>query len=136
LKNKLKLVKCKKKYWEFVRKLRIDERVIAGFIKQNKISKKDQEAYMIKRSMNFRICLCNGEPAGFVRVIEDDISVCTHPSFQKKGIGKFMINQIQKEFENVYAKIKIDNTASKKLFESCGFELKYFIYEPKNEQIV
>ncbi len=40
-----------------------------------------------------------------------------------------MINELMKLRPNSYAKVKLDNNASVKLFESCGFKKKYFLME-------
>ena len=37
-----------------------------------------------------------------------------------------------KEFPNSFAKIKLNNHHSIKLFESCGFKKKYIIMEHEN----
>ena len=44
----MELVECKEEYWEFVRLLRIDQRVIDGFIKTDYISEEMQKEYMKK----------------------------------------------------------------------------------------
>jgi ribosomal protein S18 acetylase RimI-like enzyme len=123
----MELVKCTKEYWEFVRTLRNDERVISGFIKSVHITEDMQTNYMKGNSHYYRIGLLNGEPAGYVGVIEDDIRVCTHPDYQGKGVGKFMINEIMNEEPTAFAKVKMDNEASIKLFEACGFTKKFYI---------
>ena len=123
----MELVKCTPQYWEFVRVLRNDERVQSGFIKSTPISTKDQEYYMHSNSHHYRISLIDKKPAGYVGVIEDDIRVCTHPDYQGKGVGKFMINEIMKEYPTAFAKVKIDNEISMKLFEACGFTKKFYI---------
>ncbi len=63
--------------------------------------------------------------------IDRDIRVATHPDFQGKGVGKFMINQLMEMNSNVFAKVKLENEASLKLFEACGFKKKYYILERK-----
>jgi ribosomal protein S18 acetylase RimI-like enzyme len=123
----MELIKCTPQYWEFVRTLRNDERVLDGFIKSVHITEKMQNQYMKTHSQFYRIALVDGEPTGYVGVIEDDIRVCTHPDYQGKGIGKFMINQIMQEEPTAFAKVKIDNEASMKLFEACGFTKKFYI---------
>jgi len=125
----LKFVNNEKKYYEFIRKLRNDKRVKAGFIQQKNISKKDQEAYMKKHGKFYYICLCNNAPAGYIGVIENDIRLATHPDYQGKGVGLFMVNKIMKKYKDAQAKIKIDNVASRKLFEKAGFKLKYYLYK-------
>ena len=128
----VKIVKCSEKYWEFVRILRMDDRVINGFIQKTFISKEDQIKYMSKYNDNYYIALFEEIPVGFVGVIEDDIRICTHPDYQNKGIGKIMLEYIKNIFPNAFGKIKINNNSSKKLFESCGFKQAYIIYT-KNE---
>jgi ribosomal protein S18 acetylase RimI-like enzyme len=128
----MELVECTSGYWEFVRVLRNDERVLSGFIKSNHIDTKMQDEYMKTHSKFYRIALVDGRPAGFVGVIEDDIRVCTHPDFQGKGVGKFMINKCMEIWPSAFAKVKLDNEASVKLFESCGFTKKYYILTKNN----
>ena len=127
--GKMELVSCTEEYWEFVRALRNDPRVQHGFIEEADISKEQQKEYMEKYSQCYRIALEENDPIGFVGVVENDIRVCTSPESQGKGAGKFMINEIIKIFPNAKAKIKIDNKASLKAFESCGFKKKYYILE-------
>jgi len=73
--------------------------------------------------------LIDENPAGYVGVIDLDIRVATHPEFQGKGVGKFMINALMTLYPESFAKIKVENTASLRLFESCGFSKKYYILE-------
>ena len=123
----MELVECSKEFWEFVRVLRNDERVQSGFIKSIHITEEMQEEYMSKHSQYYRIALVDGVPAGYVGVIEDDIRVCTHPDFQGKGLGKFMINKCMEIWPTAFAKVKVDNEASLRLFRSCGFKKKFYI---------
>ena len=120
------LVPCKSEYWEFVRILRNDERVSNGFISQIFITPEMQIEYMAKHSDNYRIALYNGSPAGYIGVINDDIRICTHPDFQRKGVAKFMLDAIQDIWPNSTARIKVDNLASLNLFKSCGYEIEYY----------
>lgn len=130
VKNKLSLIECSKEYWEFIRHLRNDPQNLSGFITKKKITKKDQEKYMKKYANAYRICLLNNKiPVGFVGSIDGDIRVCTDDKYKNQGIGKFMIKSFIKNKDNLFAKIKINNSSSIKLFESCGFKRKYFIYE-------
>lgn len=123
----MELVECSKEYWEFIRVLRNDKRVLEGFIKSTYITKEMQQDYMSKNNSHFRIALIDNIPVGYVGVIEDDIRVCTHPNYQGKGIGKFMINKCMEIWPTAFAKVKINNKASLKLFEACGFTKKFYI---------
>lgn len=123
----MELVYCDRKYWEFIRTLRNDKRVVSGFIQSTYITKDMQQEYMEKYSNCFRVALLDNEPVGYVGVIEDDIRVCTHPNYQGMGVGKFMINKCMEIWPTAFAKVKVDNQASLKLFESCGFTKSFYI---------
>ncbi len=127
----LKLVTCDEKYWEFVRMLRTDPNNTNGFIQQIKITKEDQINYMTKYKNNYFVCLYNDTPVGYIGEIDGDIRVCTDHNYKNKGIGKFMVTELLKIKPNIFAKIKINNENSIKLFNTCGFEVKYLILEPK-----
>ena len=127
----LTLVNCDEQYWPVVLELRNDPANIAGFQQQADIPWADHEAFMKKYSHGYRICLADGVPAGFVGVVNNDIRVATKPEFKKMGIGKFMINEIMKIYPNAIAMIKAENTASRRLFESCGFKDTFVICEHK-----
>ena len=133
VKYNLALVKNQQKHWEFIRCLRNDERIKGGFIRQEEIGIVQHVQYMNKYSDKFYICLANGEEAGYVGVINDDIRVATHPDFQGYGVGTFMINEVMKLHPTAFAKVKLENAASLKLFEKCGFKAKYFILEKEDE---
>jgi ribosomal protein S18 acetylase RimI-like enzyme len=130
----MELKKCTGKYWEFIRVLRNDKRVLDGFIESIYITKEMQEKYMQDYSKFYRVALLNNQPCGYVGVIEDDIRICTHPDFQGQGVGKFMLKEIMNIFPTAYGKVKIDNEASKKLFSSVGFTKKFIIFEYDRNQ--
>jgi GNAT superfamily N-acetyltransferase len=128
----LKFVKNSPKYWEFIRRLRNMQGVREGFIQQEEITEIEQASYMLEHNNDFWLCLLGGIPAGFVGVIDNDIRVATHPEFQGMGVGMFMINQIMNVHPYAVAKVKLDNNASLKLFERCGFKKKYYLLERDN----
>ena len=125
----MELVDCIEKYWEFIRILRNDKRVLDGFIESTYITKEMQLSYMKKYSQFYRVALINNQHCGYIGVINDDIRICTHPNFQGKGVGKFMLREILKIFPNAFGKVKIENEASRKLFTSVGFKEKFIIYK-------
>jgi len=136
----MELVKCEEQYWEFVRKLRMDGRVIDGFLETTPITEEQQTKYMTDNSQYYRIVLVNGQPAGYVGVLTDDIRVCTHPDFWGMGVGKFMIKSAMTIWPSAYAKVKHGNMASDKLFISCGFEVSgrddtFTYYKLKNKMV-
>lgn len=126
----LKLIECDKKYWLDILNIRNNDN--EGFINQQKISDENHFAYMEKYNKNYRVCLMQNVFVGFIGIVDDDIRLAVKKEYKQLGIGKFMINEFNKIFEIKTAKIKIDNIASQKLFESCGFKKKLYIYQ-KNE---
>jgi RimJ/RimL family protein N-acetyltransferase len=86
---------------------------------------------MRKNGDQYRICLSGDTPVGFVGSVSGDIRVATHPEYHGKGIAKFMIQEIIKEYPNSTAKIKIHNEASIRAFEKAGFVKKYYLLEPQ-----
>ena len=124
-----RLVKNNSNYWEFVRCLRNMDGVREGFIQQKTIAKQAHEAYMKKNNNFFWICLDKSLPIGYIGIIEDDIRVATHPDYQGKGVASFMVTEVMKENPSAVAKVKIENEASLRLFEKCGFKKKYYILE-------
>jgi len=125
----IKIVDNDPKYYEFIRILRNDDRVSNGFIQTKQISEEDQIQYMSKYGSNYIIVLVDGVPAGYAGSIDSDIRVCVHPDFQGKGLGQILIGHLMNRFPDSYAKVKIDNEASKKMFIKCGFKVKYVIME-------
>jgi len=120
--DNLRLIKNEPKYWEFIRIVRNDPEMQKGFVEIVNITTEQQIKYMNKYGDGYYICLNeNNEPIGFIGEVNDDIRVAVIVDFQRKGIGKFMVNEFMKIRPNSYAKMKFDNIASKKLFESCGF---------------
>ena len=51
------------------------------------------------------------------------------------GVAKFMLSEIEKLWPNSYAKIKPENIASQKLFQSAGYEVFYLIYKKSDSQL-
>ena len=125
----MQLVKNNYLYWEFIRHLRNLDGVREGFIQQQAITKHQQQAYMSQYNDCFYICLYKGEPAGYIGIIDDDIRVATHPDYQGKGVGSFMVKQIKKKYPSSVAKVKVENKASLNLFTKCGFKIKYYLLE-------
>ena len=125
----LQLVKNEEKYYEFIRLLRTDQRVAHQFIKNEPISVEQQKEYMKRYKDNFFVCLYRDSPVGYIGQIDGDIRVAVYPDHFMRGIGAFMVNELMRIHPECFAKVKIDNEASLKLFEKCGFTKKYYILE-------
>ena len=117
------LVQNEPKYWEFIRMVRNDPEMQKGFVDIVQITPDQQAEYMTKYNDDYYICLSTeNEPIGYIGEIDGDIRVAVIVSHQRMGVGKFMVNELMELRPNSYAKMKFNNIASKKLFESCGFK--------------
>ena len=58
----MELVACTQEYWEFVRLLRLDPLVSAGFIETNQIETDDQIKYMQVHQHEYRVALIDVAP--------------------------------------------------------------------------
>ncbi|HBY66907.1 MAG TPA: hypothetical protein DEG69_03525 [Flavobacteriaceae bacterium] len=125
----MELVKNEPKYWEFIRQLRNMDGVREGFIQQKIISKEHHIEYMKKNSTFFYILLDKDIPICYIGNIDNDIRVATHPDHQGKGAATFALNELMKRYPDAVAKVKIENKASLRLFEKCGFKKKYYLLE-------
>ena len=125
----MELVKNEPKYWAFIRQLRNMDGVREGFIQQKYITQEQHEKYMKKNSTFFYILLDKGVPICYIGNIDNDIRVATHPDHQGKGAATFAVNELMKLFPDAVAKVKIENKASLRLFEKCGFKKKYYLLE-------
>lgn len=124
--NKLKIVKNEIKYWNFILKLRNENR---KWFKETKIiSTKEHYSFMNKHHKGYKICLLNNIPIGFIGYVTGDIRICVDKKYQNKKIGSYMLKKTLKN-KKYKTLIKINNFASLKLFEKHGFKPKYIILE-------
>ena len=124
---KMKLVNCTEQYWEFVRLLRTNPENQEGFFTHAKITPEQQENFMSVNFHNYKICLVDGEPAGYVGLLEEhEITYCVSPEFHSRGIGTFMVKECSFLWGEVNAYVKIDNIPSQKVFEKLGWEKQIF----------
>ena len=120
----LQLVQSEELYYQYIYYLGIHPLTKEGFMNQDEISIEDHNKFMDKHKEDYYICLCNGTPCGFVGSVDNDVRVCTDPSFQKKGIASFMLEKLRSMYPTATAQIKFDNLASIALFEKSDFKFK------------
>lgn len=121
----MELVKCDKKYWDFVLSLR--NQMKDSFGNRCIISLNDHTRFMELNSINYRIAIIENKPVGFVGHVDGDIRFAISIDYQNKGFGKKMVSQFLKDFKIKNAKVRIWNKPSIKLLESCGFVKEYYI---------
>lgn len=85
------------------------------------------------------ILMADGEPVGQIRLSIDgneaEIGYSISSQHRRKGYGRMIlqliVEEVNQKFPNVeklVAKVKPENIASKKLFESEGYDMKYSCY--------
>lgn len=123
------LVPLTPKFYEFVRDLRNNSEIKDNFITQDYITMESHNNYMNENAKSYFVCLRNGDPVGFIGVVANDIRIAVLPTQTRNGAGTFMLEKISEILPNPTAKIKIENEASLKLFESVGFKKRFFLLE-------
>jgi L-amino acid N-acyltransferase YncA len=121
----MELVKCEKSHWRRVLEIRNLTR--QSFINSSLVAYEDHLKFMEKNYENYIVAIVIGEVVGFAGVVENDVRVAVDPRYQKKGIGKKLLQKIVSNFPKCEAKIDVENKASLSLFRSCGFIKKYYI---------
>lgn len=102
-----------------------------GFGNTDQIDSDTHFCFMKENYQSYIVAEMKGEIVGFGGVVKDDIRVAVHPDYQKLGIGKNIISYLSVQYPDAFAKVKIDNEASLKLFESCGFKKTWYVLEKK-----
>ena len=112
-----KLVNCTGGYWDFVRVLRNKN---VGFVETVSITSEQQNQYMKNHSNNYKICLVDDIPAGFIGIVDNDIRFAVSEEYKNNGLGKWMLQEFPTT-KNTIGKVKKDNLYSRQLFLSCNW---------------
>jgi len=135
---KVSLRKVLKKDWDFILSLRNSDQYRNFFYNQEKIKKDEHYNYMrIQKSnpkfVNWIICYGTYD-VGYIRILENDISIMLSDKFTNKGIGTIALNLMQIEAKKMgllklVGRVMIDNSSSKKIFEKNDYKLKMYWFE-------
>ena len=126
----MELVECSNlpgDHWYSILHIRNENR--HGFGNDDLIHIAAHYRYMFDNFKNYLLCVEDGNVIGFIGHVNNDIRIATRKSHQNKGVGKFMGEGFMRKFPDSFAKVKIDNEASRKLFERCGFKKKYYVLQ-------
>jgi len=132
----ISIVPNEQRFHDFIRRLRNNPAVAAGFVETVNITPEQQSDYMSRFGDRYLVALVDAQPAGYIGSIDRDIRICVHPSYQGQGVGKALIDAIMEKFPDSYARIKMDNKSSMFLFEACGFHRAFIIMTRENRQEV
>ena len=123
----MEIVECEVCHWDDVLEIRNENR--EGFGNSDVIPPEDHFEYMTRHSKNYLICTHLRKVIGFIGRVENDIRLSTRKEYQRRGVAKLMVESFMEKHPAAFAKVRLDNEASLKLFEKCGFKKKYFILE-------
>ena len=121
----IKLVPCKKEYWNYIGQLRANPKVAHGFCEEATFEQESQARYMLQNSKYFHVALVDNTPAGYIGLIGSDrneITYCVHPDFQGRGIGTFMVQELMQISPKIWAKVKLGNLSSTQIFIKLKFK--------------
>jgi len=132
----LKIVK--EEDWDFVLDLRNEKDFRKYFQNQEHIEKNKHYEYLNKQKNNpnfFNWIICdNSDDVGYVRILDNDVSIMIKPSHHGKGIGTDAMKLVEIEAKKLgikylVGKMMIFNKKSEKIFVNNGFKLKMYWYE-------
>ena len=105
---------------------------------QKHISKKEHYSYLSKQLqnpnfVNWIIC-SDSQNIGYVRILDNDVSIMIEEKFHSKGIGtnalKLMESEAKKlKIKKLVGRIFVNNKKSEKIFVKNKYKLKMFWYE-------
>tara|TARA_B100000586_G_C19836489_1_gene312733 strand:+ start:24 stop:443 length:420 start_codon:yes stop_codon:yes gene_type:complete len=134
----IKLREVCKEDWDYILQLR-NSFFKDDFLEQQKVlTKKEHYEYMEKQKSNtnfYQWVSFDGEKnVGYIRLLEDDVSVIVDQKFQNKGIGTIMLALMEKEakkigLKKIKALVRKNNFSSEKIFLKNNYQLKILTFE-------
>ena len=134
----IKLKEVCKEDWDYILQLR-NSFFKDDFLEQQKVlTKKEHYEYMEKQKSNTNfyqwISFDGKKNVGYIRLLEDDVSVIVDQKFQNKGIGTIMLALMEKEakkigLKKIKALVRKNNFSSEKIFLKNNYKLKILMFE-------
>ncbi|WP_086907008.1 GNAT family N-acetyltransferase [Candidatus Nitrosomarinus catalina] len=133
----IKLRQAEKRDWDLILDLR--NASYKFFYKQNEpISHNEHYKYMENqiKNNNFHqwIITHNNEDAGYVRILDSDVSIMVDKEYQNKGIASIALFLLEKEaktlgIKKLVALVAPENKSSQKIFQKNNYILKLNLFE-------
>ena len=136
--KQISLRRVDKNDWDFILSLRNNEKTRDNFYTKNIIKKQDHYKYLEdqEKNQNFFNWIISYENvnAGYIRILENDVSIMIDDKFQNKGIGTTALNLVEKEakllgIKKLVGRIMVHNNQSKKIFEKNNYNLLMYWLE-------
>jgi len=128
----------KQKDWDYILKLRNYEDFRSFFYEQHIITKKEHYSYLKKQKRNpnfFNWIIChNSKDAGYLRVLDNDVSIMIEEKYHGKDIGTMALKLLEKEacklgIKKLIGKVMIHNKKSKRIFVKNKYKLRMWWFE-------
>ncbi len=138
----IKLREVREEDWDYILELR-NHFFKDDFVEQqNVLTKKEHYDYMEKQQFNtdfHQWISTDGEKnVGYIRLLEDDVSIMVDQKFQNEGIGTIMLRLMEKEakkigIKKIKALVRKNNFSSEKIFLKNNYQLKTLMFEKEIE---
>ena len=132
------LRKVKRKDWDFILRLRNNKDYRQFFYSQKIISKKEHYNYLAKQKSNPNfmnwIITYGSKDAGYLRVLNNDVSIMIEKKYNNKGIGTTALQLLEKQarkqgIKKLVGRVMIHNKSSKKIFLKNNYKLRMYWLE-------
>ena len=124
--------------WDYILSLRNNEEFRSFFYEQHTIKKKEHYTYLQKQKINpnfFNWIICyNDKRVGYLRVLDNDISIMIEKKYHGKNIGTKAIKLLEEKatklgLTTLIGKVMIHNKKSKQIFVKNKYKLKMWWFE-------
>jgi len=112
----------------FVWRLRNSPEVRAVSFSQEPIRLMDHEGYFRSRLSEFQIILLEGSEAGYLRLVNQEVSIALDEAVRGRGVGSAVLKRLS---PGCTALILGENEASLKAFKKAGFSIQMVYYAKK-----
>jgi len=123
--------------WDYILTLR-NQSYDNFYLQDKPLTKKEHYAYLKKQKTNPKffnwIISKNEKDVGYVRLLDEDVSIMIEKKYQGQGIGTLALQILEKEARNLGVKrlvgrVMVDNERSKQIFLNNDYKLKMYWFE-------
>lgn len=132
------LRKVVRKDWDFIMKIRNKKEFRSSFYDQHTITKEEHYKYLRRQKSNPNFVnwiICYGEKnVGYVRILENDISIMINKEYNSRGIGTKALRLVELEakklgMKKLIGRVMIHNKGSQRIFKKNKYKLLMYWYE-------
>jgi predicted acetyltransferase len=134
----IKFRKCTRDDWDYILSLRNEFYKNSLYIQDKPLTKGEHYDYMETQSKNPNfyqwITVMDEQIVGYIRILDSAVNIMVSKEYHGKGIGSMMLKLLEIEAKKlgitkIISLIRVDNNASKKIFEKNNYTLKLHWFE-------